>query len=246
MLKIYFNTIFCFFVLGFLLILSGCNRIERSIDSNDTKNEKLDQQFNLFAKMSVVDLKGFRWMNQPQDFKIENNSLKVIPSANSDFFNDPVTGTIHTTAPFLHKDVKGDFVATILAKPNFTSVWNGVALLLYIDDNYWAKFCFENSDATGPSPVSVVTRQVSDDANGVILKNQESLWLKLIRKDDLYAMHWSADGKNYKMTRLFKMPHHETVKIGIEAQCPVGKGVMHEIKYFSLVQRTVADVRKGE
>lgn len=206
----------------------------------------IDQNSNLLVGMSTLDLKGFRWMNQPDNFKFENNTLKVVPPENSDFFNDPVTGSIHTSAPYLYKDVEGDFVATVMAKPNFSAVWNGVALLIYIDDNYWAKFCFENSDATGPSPVSVVTRQVSDDANGVILENQESLWLKLVRKGDLYAMHWSADGISYKMTRLFKMPHHKIVKVGIEAQCPAGKGVMHEIQYFSLIQKTVADLRKGE
>ncbi|MEL7249463.1 MAG: DUF1349 domain-containing protein [Bacteroidota bacterium] len=78
-----------------------------------------------------------------------------------------------------------------------------------------------------------------------MLENQSNRWLRLIRKGDLYAMHWSSDGNEYYMARFSKMPPMETVKIGIESQCPIGADARHRLRYFSLEQRTVDDLRKG-
>ena len=117
--------------------------------------------------------------------------------------------------------------------------------MVHIDPLNWIKFAFENSDATGKSIVSVVTRGVSDDANGVIIEEDE-IWLKIIKKDNLYSMHWSKDGQTFKMARLSRMPAAPTVKIGLEVQCPAGQGAQHELLYFSLEEKTVKDLRKGQ
>ena len=150
------------------------------------------------------------------------------------------------TAPVLFKEMTGNFVAEALVRPDFSSTWNAVALMVHIDNDNWIKFAFENSDATGKSIVTVVTKNVSDDANGVILKSVEQVWLKLIRKGNIYSMLWSNDGKDYKMARLTSLPEADSVKIGVEAQCPVGESAMHEILHFGVVETTVEDLRKGE
>ena len=59
-------------------------------------------------------------------------------------------------------------------------------------------------------------------------------------------MLWSLDGAEYKMARLAKMPSADTVKIGVEAQSPVGESAAHDILHFEVEERTVADLRKGE
>jgi regulation of enolase protein 1 (concanavalin A-like superfamily) len=108
----------------------------------------------------------------------------------------------------------------------------------------WIKLAFENSDATGPGIVTVVTNGTSDDANGAILNREKKIWLAMIRKDNIYSMHWSKDGKNYNMTRLTKMLETDVVSIGIEAQSPVGKVATHKVYYFGIEQRTVENLRK--
>jgi regulation of enolase protein 1 (concanavalin A-like superfamily) len=145
----------------------------------------------------------------------------------------------------LFKNVSGDFVATTLAKPDFSDMWNASALMVHIDSINWIKFAFENSDATGKSIVSVVTKGISDDSNGVILNDQNSIWLRIIRKADIYALHWSKDGKDFKMARLSTLPKSDSVKIGMEAQCPIGKPAMHEFLFFSIEERTVENLRTG-
>ena len=59
-------------------------------------------------------------------------------------------------------------------------------------------------------------------------------------------MLWSIDGNDFKMARLSTLPDVDSVKIGIEAQCPVGEAATHEIIYFEITKTTVNDLRKGE
>lgn len=201
---------------------------------------------NLLSGLSSNDTGELNWMNRPTTFTFEKGSLNAVALKGTDFFNNPEDSTITGTAPFLYKSAQGDFVARALVKPDMTSMWNAVALMVYIDDRHWIKFAFENSDATGPSIVTVITKDVSDDANGAVLSGQEEVWLKLVRKNNSYSMLWSMDGKNYKMARLGTLPATDAVKIGIEVQCPVGEAASHEITYFGIENRTVEDLRKGE
>ncbi len=200
---------------------------------------------NLLSTMAKEELNGFSWENEPEEYQFQSNALVITAKAETDYFNDPENGKVTATAPYLYSEITGDFVATTLVKPDLSSVWNATALLLYIDKEQWIKFGFENSDATGPGIVSVVTRTRSDDANGVIIKDETTLWLRLIRKGDLYAMHWSRDGKIFKMARLAHLPTSEKVRIGLEAQCPAGETATHRFLHFSIEKKTVKDLRKG-
>ena len=219
----------------------GCNRAE----NQSAILPDVLQETNMLSDISDENLNRFKWINRPDTYSINNGVLTVQAEKGTDFFNNPEDSTSTATAPLLYQEIHGDFVATALVRPDFSSLWNAVALMVHIDDSAWIKFAFENSDATGKSIVSVVTKMYSDDANGAILKEADQIWLKLIRKNNVYAMHWSRDGKDYKMARLSVMPEAASVKIGIEAQCPVGMFATHKILFFGVVENTVGDLRKG-
>ncbi|MEL6656923.1 MAG: DUF1349 domain-containing protein [Bacteroidota bacterium] len=233
------------YLLFLLIVLSlACGNIDsESMDNKPTTLSDLPP--NLLAGLTPDNLQAWSWLNPPEKVEYGDGQIWVHAASKTDYFNDPETGNINGNAPLFYQEVRGDFIATAQVEPDFANVWNAVALMMYQDSLNWIKFAFENSDATGPGVVSVVTREVSDDANGPVLENQPNLWLRLIRKGDLYAMHWSSDGHEYYMARLSKMPPMETVKIGIESQCPIGVGARHRLQYFSLEQRTVDDLRKG-
>ena len=56
------------------------------------------------------------------------------------------------------------------------------------------------------------------------------------------SFYWSVDGQDFKMARLSILPDVEMVKIGMEAQCPVGEMATHEFLHFSLERKTVEDL----
>ena len=206
----------------------------------------MDPEKNLLALVNDEDLNGFQWMNPPENFGSHDGAIQITADRSSDFFNNPETLERTATAPFLYRDVEGDFVATALVRPDFRAMWNAAALMVHMDSAHWIKFAFENSDATGRSIVSVVTQGTSDDANGAVVHEKEMVWLRMIRKGEVYAMHWSDNGVDFNMARLARLPGKGPVKVGMEAQSPVGDAVVHEFRYFSLEQHTVEDLRKGE
>lgn len=228
-------------IIVFIFSQVSCNQIGKN--TPEIPDQLLTN--NLLSGELGKNSSDLQWMNKPTSFSIENGTLIVKAEKGTDFFNNPEDNTITASAPFLFKQIEGDFVAVALVSPDFSSMWNAVALMVHIDKNNWIKFAFENSDATGKSIVSVVTHSVSDDANGVILRDQDRVWLKLIRRDTIYSMLWSLDGKDYKMARLTTMPAVDSVKIGIEVQCPVGQSATHEVNYFGIEKKRINDLRKG-
>lgn len=228
-------------VIRILLILTliSCNQTgeKSSIKSNTLLIN------NMLSDLSSNNLGDLKWLHKPQSYTIENGTLKVVAEKGTDFFNNPEDDSITASAPFLYKSLKGDFVAKVLIQPDFSSQWNAVALMVYLDNLNWIKFAFENSDATGPSIVTVVTKGTSDDANGVVLNNINEIWLAIAKKNNIYSMHWSEDGVNYKMARLTKMTEADEVKIGIEFQSPVGDKATHAVRYFGTEMRTIQNLR---
>lgn len=231
-------------VAGFL-ILAACQPQVTTDDQKALDSPNLNSSQNLLTQFSVADFAPFQWMNSPSGVELEGHVLHISVTKGTDYFIDPESRESTATAPYLYQEMEGDFEAIALVEPDFSAQWNAVSLLMYIDSTHWIKMAFENSDATGKSIVTVVTRTVSDDANGAVLQNQERIWLKMIRKGNLYAMHWSADGETYQMGRLCRMPAANPVKIGIEAQCPVGDQADHTVHYLSVAKKTVKDLRKG-
>ncbi len=224
------------------LFVWGCNAKQ-----SDTSSDTSEANANILPSNFTADyLDSLEWRTPPKSATVKDGILTVTVDKNTDFFNNPEDGTRSSTAPLLYEAIEGDFVAKALVRPDFTDVWNAVSLMVYIDSLHWIKFAFENSDATGPSIVTVVTKGVSDDANGAILSDQKEIWLKLIRKNNNYSMLWSLDDKAYKMARLTAMPAVDTVKVGVEVQCPVGESATHELLYYHSERKTVQDLRKGE
>ena len=227
------------------LVLLLCLTIQSCLHNHNHSTPKSADETDEMGQMIQAILSDMQWINEPSTFEIENGTLKVEAEKNTDFFNNPEDSTITSSAPFLYKEISGDFVATSLVRPDFSSMWNAIALMVHIDNDNWIKFAFENSDATGNSIISVVTKGVSDDANGAILEDQDKIWLKLIRKENIYSMLWSMDGKDYKMTRLTTLNDANPVKVGLEFQCPVAESAKHAVDYFQVEKTTVKNLRQG-
>lgn len=229
--------------IGLILLLS-CKEPQQNTRSEIPVNEAALSE-NLILQFGQDSINGFKWLNAPKHYVIENDYLLVTAPKNSDFFINPVDLSSSASAPFLYREISGDFVAISKVSPDLSSKWNAAAFMVMINSENWIKFAFENSDATGPSIVSVVTKGTSDDANGAILNNTRAVWLKITRKGNNYAMHWSVDGLKYHMARLSAMPKADTVKLGLEAQCPVGVEALHRFDYLSIKSQTVEDLRTG-
>ncbi len=223
------------YILTLITIVISCKQNETNSISAKTQNDKVNISDDLMTQM--------KWFNEPISYTIVDSTLSVTVGPETDFFNNPEDSSIAESAPLLYKTIGGDFLVRALIQPDFSSQWNAVSLMIHQDSLSWIKFAFENSDATGPSIVSVVTRNTSDDANGVVLNEKDKIWLAIAKKGNLYAMHWSVDGNDYKMARLTTLPELDSVKIGIEFQAPLEKNANHKLLFFDMKKGAVENLR---
>lgn len=177
--------------------------------------------------------------------------LVIQAGAKTDFFRNTdvvsetgITPESLSNAPFLYKEVAGDFVMRVKVSHEFLDTYDAACIMVMRDLDVWAKACFEQTDFDTHAVVSVVTDHTSDDANGSNIDGN-TVWMQLTRVKNSFSFHYSVDGEHFFMMRFFSLPVGETVKVGLLAQAPTGQGGARTYERFSLEQRTVKNIRMG-
>ncbi len=192
----------------------------------------------------------FIWINETEA-NISDGTISILANEKTDFFNSPVqeNGMFPkplANATILYTELTGDFVFRVKVKPTFEIFADAAAIMIYENENIWAKFAYEKSDMPGelPAIVTVVTNRISDDSNS-ITSEQESVYLQAARVDDTIAFHYSMDGETYYMARLFTIPIGKTVKVGLESQAPLGDAKYHEFSELEITDNRIDNLRLG-
>ena len=196
-----------------------------------------------------MDFSNWKWLNESQLIK-ENEEIVIAAPGHTDWFNNPIpeNGMFSkpvADAPFYYTDVSGDFVFRAKVRPNHQYVYDACALMAVKDEYMWVKAAFESTDFGTKAAVCVVTNQISDDANGCNIE-QDEVWLQIARVGDVFCTYYSLDGEKFDMVRLFHLPVGESVKIGLEAQSPAGEGGLRFFSDVVLEHKTVENLRKGK
>ena len=193
----------------------------------------------------------FHWLNK-SELKTDGNVISIYAPEASDFFcnngavsEEGITPDSLCNAPFYYTDVTGDFVLNVKVSHDFKDTYDSASIMVMEDNDNWAKSCFEKTDFDTHAAVSVVTKNgASDDANGCNITGN-SVWLRICRVYNSYCFLYSENGINYYMTRFFNLSGKETVKVGLLAQAPQGKGGIRIYENLSIVPKTVKNIRAG-
>jgi uncharacterized protein len=201
--------------------------------------------------MDGTEFNNFKWINESK-LIIEGNRLIIEAPRESDFFcnngaisQEGITPETLYNAPFFYTEVTGDFVMSVQVSHDFQDMYDSATIMVMKDFQLWAKACFEKTDFNKHAVVSVVTNDTSDDANGCNIDGN-TVWLKVARVGDSFSFHYSLDGDKFFMMRFFNLPVYKTIKVGLVAQAPTGKGGNRFFENFSLEQKTVNNIRYGE
>lgn len=201
--------------------------------------------------MQQIDLglpAPLEWEVAPPDWRGDGSAaLTVSAPAGTDLFVDPAGGEPVLSAPRLLGTVPdGDFQFSARVRVDFTDTYDAGCLLLHSGPRHWAKLAYERSPQGAGMVVSVITREVSDDANGFVVAEGVPLWLRISRLGPAWAFHASTDGTWWEFVRHFRLdPAATPVRIGLSAQSPVGAGcpVWFDRIVFSPTRLT--DLRDG-
>lgn len=197
-----------------------------------------------------MNFDNWKWLNESK-IAVDEDEVTIYAPGHQDWFRNPVPNAEGAfdkpvaEAPVLYMEIEGDFVFSAKVTPHHKNSYDACALMVIENETLWAKLAFEASDFGSNAVVCVVTNEFSDDCNGCDI-TQESIWLKFIRVGDVFSAHYSLDGEEYHMVRLFRLPMFKTIKVGLEAQCPLGEGGERTFSEIKIERKTICNLRTGE
>ena len=186
----------------------------------------------------------FGWVGEPAGVTMEGQVLTLTASALTDWFIDPRSGATTLNAAAALCTLPGDFQVSARVEVDFDSTFDAGAIVLWHEDECWAKLAFEYSPQRQPMVVSVVTRGESDDCNSVEVTSG-SIWLRASRIGSAHAFHASHDGQHWQFVRHFRLNGTGEARVGFEVQSPTGDGCTARFSDFSYTASTLSDLRDG-
>ncbi|MEQ4300245.1 DUF1349 domain-containing protein [Plantactinospora sp. B6F1] len=201
--------------------------------------------------MQQIDLglpTPLHWDVAPPDWSPDGvTGLTVSAPAQSDLFVDPAGGEPVLSAPrLLAPAPEGDFQFSARVRVDFAGTYDAGSLLLYSGPRHWAKLAYERSPQGPAMVVSVITRDVSDDANGFVVDDGAPLWLRISRLGPAWAFHASTDGTFWQFVRYFRLdPAAAPLRFGLSPQSPTGAGCPVWFDRISFSATRLADLRDG-
>lgn len=191
------------------------------------------KSFGQEQRISTVPFE-LEWIDQPQSFSIRGDQLEIIAGANTDLYAF-VDGSYYiNNAPKVLFKPDSNFVFSVKIKPDFKSLYDGGAILVYTDSSNWAKVLFEkHDDGTTGLGVSLVRDKRGDDSYHPIQK-ADAVFVKVARSGMIFNFYYSMDGKSWKLLRTFPYQKVDELKIGFYAQSPKGEActvLFSDIRY---------------
>jgi uncharacterized protein len=171
-------------------------------------------------------------------------AITIAAGPRTDLFVDPAGGSPVLNAPLLLGATDGDFLLSAHVRADLRATFDAGALMLHAGERTWAKLALERSPQGEAMIVSVVTRGVSDDANGPIVAS-DGIWLRVARIGATCALHSSTDGQRWDLVRHFALETPEGLTAGLLAQSPTGEGCTATFDDVRFETRTLADLRDG-
>jgi len=139
----------------------------------------------------------------------------------------------------------GDFIFSAKVKAGVNHPFNGAALIVYGDRTNWAKLLFEFAKTGAAGISSTVAKGVGDDAHHGV-RPGDTVYLKVVRRKDMFVFYTSPDGAAWSMMRSFGLPGAASVKVGFSSQSPDGDGFSAQFSDIKFRNATFKDFWQGE
>lgn len=185
------------------------------------------------------------WVVQPPGgSEIDAVSVAFAAGPHTDWFTDPAGGEPKANAPLLLGRPSGDFQLRARVAAPLAATFDAAALVVWASPTAWAKLALEYSPQRELTIVSVVTRDVSDDANAFTVPEPVA-WLRIARSGETIAFHASVDGLWWSLIRYFTFPGSGDASAGFLVQSPTGEGLHGRFDEIEWTAGPLGELRNG-
>lgn len=183
---------------------------------------------NAFGQQKASEVKissvpfPFVWETPALSYKVLDKGISIVADKGTDLYTF-VDGNYYThTAPRLLFKPDKDFTFSVKIKPDFENLYDAGALLLYSDEENWAKIIFEVMHQNKLVIGSSVIRNKKTDDNYHTVINMKEPYVKVSKSGNVFCFYYSLDGKEWNLLRTFGYEKVENMRIGFYAQSPNG------------------------
>lgn len=200
----------------------------------------------LFVVSTIVSaqtLEKMQWFNEPENWTIENETLTMDVTPQSDYWRISHYGFTVDDAPFLYTTRGGEFEVKVKISGEYKERFDQAGLMIRIDKENYIKTGIEFVD--GKYNLSTVVTHTTSDWSVIELdKPVEFVWIKAVRRLDAVEIFYSFDDKHYTMMRNCWLQDNTPVMVGMMAACPDGKGFKVTFSDFKI--KHLPDQRRME
>lgn len=155
-----------------------------------------------------MDLKKFKWIREPQEYKIEKDRVEIITRPHTDLWQRTYYHFQNDNAPVLQMETEEEYFSFVV-KTDFESShhrFDQCGIVMYLDSENWLKGSIEFENEEYQHLGSVVTNNgYSDWATTVIDASIKSMWYRFSRRQDDYCIECSRDGVRFNQMRICHM-----------------------------------------
>lgn len=174
---------------------------------------------------------------------MEDSIIKLTSAGKTNLFNSPGGNYSVQNAPMVLFKPDSNFILRAKITAKLKEVYDVASLVIFQDENLWAKLCFENSVDKEATVVSVVTRDFSDDCNSVKI-SEDYIYFVIAKKGDEFSFHYSTDGIKWDLVRHFKLKcENKKLMLGFAAHCSRGEKFTAEFSDIYYSEKTLKKMR---
>ena len=183
--------------------------------------------------VSAQTLEKMQWFNEPENWTIENETLTMDVTPQSDYWRISHYGFTVDDAPFLYTTRGGEFEVKVKISGEYKERFDQAGLMIRIDKENYIKTGIEFVD--GKYNLSTVVTHTTSDWSVIELdKPVEFVWIKAIRRLDAGEIFYSVDDKHYTRMRNCWLQDNTPVMVGMMAASPDGKGFKTTFSDFKI------------
>lgn len=175
-----------------------------------------------------------KWINRPQEFDVNDSKVSFHVLPKTDFWQVTHYGFSRTDGNCLTFESEDDLEFKVRVKMNYSNEFDQAGIIVYIDENNFAKLCIENQLNCSNKLGSVVVKNKRSDWATQNISDLDFIYYKLSKRGINYLFEYSLDDKEYIQVRLFDIESNIKPSIGVFGASPLGDGFKAE---FSMIKK---------
>ena len=172
------------------------------------------------------------WHNEPAQWSLQDERLRVVTDARTDFWRETHYGFTRDNGHFLGSEMTGSFTAQLRVKASYETLYDQAGIMVRVDETYWIKAGIEWND-NAPCLGSVLTVGKSDWATGPFDGDAANFWLRVTVSPGVIRVQVSHDGQRWPLLRLAPFPVAPAYRVGPMCCTPERGGLAVEFSDFT-------------